>query len=67
MWISMWTKSSLCSEMTAEFRNAMCCQGPTKPIKKKAHRSCNSTGDDGRFHPPGSYTSYGFVSKEPLS
>ncbi|KAJ8910748.1 hypothetical protein NQ315_017205, partial [Exocentrus adspersus] len=60
-------RSSLCAEMASEFRHALCCRGSTKPIKKKPHRSDSGCGEDGRFHPPGSYTSYGFVSKEPLS
>ncbi|XP_068908894.1 glutamate receptor ionotropic, kainate 2 isoform X4 [Tenebrio molitor] len=61
-------RSSLCAEMASELRFALRCQGSTKPIRKKG-RSCNApTGvDDGRFHPLGSYTSYGFVSKEPIN
>ncbi|XP_076267894.1 kainate-type ionotropic glutamate receptor subunit 1D [Rhynchophorus ferrugineus] len=51
-------RSSLCSEMIVELQHAFCCQQPQKPVRKKDR----SPDKDGRFHPPGSYTSYGFVT-----
>lgn len=54
--------------MANELRFALRCQGSTKPIRKK-DRPCNATTglDDGRFHPLGSYTSYGFVTKDAIN
>ncbi|XP_057671940.1 glutamate receptor ionotropic, kainate 2 isoform X1 [Diorhabda carinulata] len=56
-------RSSLCKDMAVEFRRAVCCQNSTKSVKKK--RSCSPPiMDDGLYHPSGSYTSYGFISKD---
>lgn len=61
--------------MATELRFAMRCQGSTKPIRKKnpmmaisnsSAPAATTTDAEGRFNPLGSYTSYGFVSKEPI-
>lgn len=53
--------------MASELRFALRCHGTTKPTRKKRSSSGSVMGiDDGRFHPLDSYTSYGFVGKEPL-
>ncbi|CAH1993009.1 unnamed protein product [Acanthoscelides obtectus] len=71
-------RKSLCTEMVTEFRHAVCCPSSKKPIG--GHQVRNRTispsrmpcsppvvHDDGRYHPPGSYTSYGFTGKEPVN
>ncbi|CAG9826300.1 unnamed protein product [Diabrotica balteata] len=59
-------RSSLCKEMATEFRHVVCCRNDSKSTKKK--RPCSpAILDDGLYHPSGSYTSYGFVSKDILN
>ncbi|XP_066156100.1 glutamate receptor ionotropic, kainate 2 isoform X4 [Euwallacea fornicatus] len=48
-------RSSLCSEMVFELRQAMCCHEPIKTVNK-------DSPPKEIFHPQGSYTSYGFVA-----
>ncbi|XP_044738243.1 glutamate receptor ionotropic, kainate 2 isoform X2 [Chrysoperla carnea] len=61
-------RASLCSEMATELKFAFRCQGSTKPARKKQQPQTVvgvvSGGEERRFHPLGTYTSYGF--KEPL-